>query len=136
VTQTMLPSGSGAMDSLRISDEQATALLGQLESLSLSSPRIDQRAAPRVSTGTRARVIVEIRPEGGVPVHYLARPRNISRNGMAFLHGGYVHENASVIVQLKLGGKAFRLDSRVIRCRYVDGSIHEVGVEFDRRIDP
>jgi len=126
---------TGAMDSLRITDAQASQLLNELDSLRLSAPEQDQRAAPRVTAGARARVIVQLRPEGGTPVQYLDRPRNISRSGMAFLHGGYIHEGTPVVVKLKISGKNLRLDANVVRCRFVSGNIHEVGVAFDRRIE-
>jgi len=133
VTQTI--DNQGALDSLRITDAQASQLLNQLESLKLEAPEVDQRAAPRVRTGSRARVIVQIRSEGGTPVLYLSRPRNISRSGMAFLHGGYLHDGTRVVCKLKISGKQLCLDGKVVRCRFVSANIHEVGVAFDRRID-
>ena len=123
------------MDSLRITDAQAELLLHELESLSLGSPESDQRGAPRATVGIRARVIVQLKPIGGTPILYLARPRNISRNGMAFLHGGYVHNGVDVVIQMKLAGDTVHLNGQVVRCRYISGTIHEVGVEFDRRIE-
>jgi hypothetical protein len=105
---------SKAMDSLRISDAQAEVLFNELESVSLSSPESDQRGAPRASVGSRARVIVQLRPLGGAPMLYLARPRNISRNGIAFLHGGYVHEGVDVIIQMKLAGESLHLNGQVV----------------------
>lgn len=122
----------GALDSLRISDTEAQVLLGELESLTLGHKASDKRETKRVPAKHRARVIIEVRPIGGTPITYLARPRNISRTGMAILHGNYIHNDVVCHVQLKLGGELATTPARVVRCRYVSGSIHEVGIKFDK----
>lgn len=58
--------------------------------------------------------------------------RNLSRGGMSFLHGAYVHTELPVLVLLKnQSGVDVQITGRVTRCRHVERHLHEVGVRFN-----
>lgn len=66
----------------------------------------------------------------------IVRPRNISRTGIGFFHGQFVHNGTPCIVGLK------QLDDQIIPtlgtvrfCRHIFGHVHEVGVGFSEPID-
>jgi len=68
---------------------------------------------------------------------FTIQPRNISEGGMAFLHGGFVHDGSRIAVQLVTLHGSWR-DARgsVVGCRYLANNLHEVRVRFDATIDP
>lgn len=62
--------------------------------------------------------------------------RNISAGGIALLHSSYLHVGTRVIVEVP--GIAIGLASLrgVVRaCHHVSGRVHEIGIEFEQRID-
>ncbi|GAF81553.1 unnamed protein product, partial [marine sediment metagenome] len=70
-------------------------------------------------------------------ISHLVRTRNLSRGGMSFLLGGFVHNNTRCTVLLATPHRALDdMCGTVVRCRYIEGNLHEVGVRFDQNIDP
>ncbi len=75
-------------------------------------------------------------PAGGVS-RYLVCSRNLSSLGLSFVHGGYIYPGAACRIHLpRFDGEAPELRGTVIACRSVDGVVHEVGMAFQRPIDP
>ncbi len=74
-------------------------------------------------------------PEGGKSL-FLVHGRNLSRGGISFLHGGYVHTDSDCRIILRdLTMKPIALPGVVRHCRLISGSCHEIGVEFNEQID-
>lgn len=62
--------------------------------------------------------------------------RNISRGGISFLHGSYVHTGLAVVAVLRnQRGIDVQIPGRVARCRHVERHLHEVGIRFNTPID-
>ncbi len=81
-------------------------------------------------------VTASITNPGGNVVKHSVTPRNLSRNGIAFLHGQFVYpQNRCRITLDTLVGDTLSLDGTVVRCNHVSGMIHEVGVAFNASID-
>ncbi|MBT8485001.1 MAG: response regulator [Phycisphaerales bacterium] len=75
-------------------------------------------------------------PEGGTS-RFLVFGRNISRNGLSVLHGGYVHPGSECHVMLaQVDGDKLAVTGVVRHCRLVAGSCHEIGVQFHQEVDP
>lgn len=62
--------------------------------------------------------------------------RNLSRGGMSFIHGSYVHTDLPVVVVLKnQSGIDVQITGRVVRCRHLERHLHEVGVRFNAPVN-
>ena len=123
-----------AVDTLRISDRQADALLAGLDDQP-SARRGNAREDERLVFRERGRLIVRILHLGGSIANYLVKARNISRSGIAFLHGSYLYDGTPCTINLPTtDGGYLAIDGRVVRCRHVSGNIHEVGLWFDAPI--
>lgn len=73
---------------------------------------------------------------GGNSVSYSVIPRNLSRMGIGFLHGRFVYPGSRCSVTLQtLDGESMSIDSVIVRCDHLGGTIHEVGAVFGAPID-
>jgi DNA-binding response OmpR family regulator len=82
-------------------------------------------------------VAVRIDHLGGGRSEFIVLARNLSSNGLGFIHGGFVHPKAICQMDLEtIDGDLMTIKGRVVSCRHVQGTLHEVGVKFDETIDP
>ncbi|MAY75535.1 MAG: hypothetical protein CMJ31_12640 [Phycisphaerae bacterium] len=76
---------------------------------------------------------------GRSPVCTSMTTRDISAQGVGLLHTAFVHNGTPIIVRLPIAGNADEwddLEGVVVACRHVDGTVHQLGVSFDRELDP
>ncbi len=119
---------------VRIDERRVNDILDRLDAgaTGLGNLRCSQRYSYR-----NAALLVEI-PRGDVPVRYSVPGRNLGRDGISFLLGGFVYPGTSCRVRLVSEHNiSCDVPGRVVRCHYAEGSphIHEVGVGFDAPID-
>lgn len=120
---------------IRLDDERVGKLLDGLEANAGTPP--DCRRGARYRYRIKTLVVHMQQPGFATPVSYLVVGRNISTQGLAFLHGGYVHTNTRCLVQLITSyGTWNDVSCTVVRCRYIEGNIHEVVVKFDEMVNP
>ena len=82
-------------------------------------------------------IAVLVQHPGGGTGRYLVCARNISAGGLSCIHGGYIHPGSECKVVLpQRDGHPFAVDGVIVHCRHVQGSYHEVGVQFVEEIDP
>ncbi len=63
--------------------------------------------------------------------------RNLSRGGVGLLHSTFMYPNTRVITYLpRNDGTAPGLRGRVVRVQHRGGVVHEIGVKFDKDINP
>ncbi len=125
------------IDTLRISQAERDELLAMLNSRSAGDGEAENaRRHTRVDFNA-PRVAVTFLHPGGVETKCLVTARNISVAGIGFLHGGFLHFGSECVVELPtLYGDTRTIRGRVRACRHVSGNIHEIGLQFDREIDP
>lgn len=73
---------------------------------------------------------------GGNTVHLTVAARNLSCGGVSVLHNAYVYSGSRCVVTLphpKLGST--ELAGTVKRCIHRRGTIHELGIQFDKEIN-
>lgn len=124
---------------IRLDSRRLGAILDRLDGLADQAQHKHQqeRQHPRYAMRIHACVIHMQQPGENEPTAYLAPTRDISAMGMSFLHGGYVHPQTKCAIHLiSSHGTWSDVDGTVVRCRYVDGPIHEVAVQFSHRIEP
>jgi CheY-like chemotaxis protein len=62
--------------------------------------------------------------------------RNLSRGGVSLLHAGYFHTGSRCRIELpKSAGGTTEVRGQVTRCMHRRGTLHEIGVKFDRPIN-
>jgi DNA-binding response OmpR family regulator len=119
---------------IRLDAKRLATLLDSLDDgqADCDGKRAHQRYTYRVS-----RMVVYIKQPGdGSPVGYEVAARNISSGGVAFLHGGFVHNGTRCAVQLVTPeGKWKGIIGGVVGCRHVEQNVHEIRVRFDQPID-
>ena len=63
--------------------------------------------------------------------------RNLSSGGIAVLHSAYMHKGTRCFVSLpRADGARMTIEGTIVRCSHVSGTIHELGVQFLKPIDP
>lgn len=123
------------VDALRLSDSQRRELLMKLDRRSQAHRGGDARYEDRLPY-TASGVVVTLHHPGGSVMSYLVQPRNLSRNGVGFLHGNFVYVDSRCQVSLQRpDGKHETIPGKVVRCQHVEGLVHEIGVRFEYAID-
>ncbi|HUJ76687.1 MAG TPA: PilZ domain-containing protein, partial [bacterium] len=121
----------GYIDNLRLSLREQEQLLAELDQQGQRYHGSNRRTEDRTTYRPAQGVIIQMRHPGGSSANYVVAPRNLSRGGLGFLHGSFVYTGTPCIVILKTrGGKAVRVEGKIVNCRYVRGHVHEVGIRF------
>lgn len=76
-------------------------------------------------------------PGDGERSTYSAPTRRLHKQGLRFIHGGFVHLGSRCLAQLiSLHGSWENAQATVTECKHLQGAIHEIEVRFDHEIDP
>ncbi|MCP3902641.1 MAG: response regulator [Planctomycetes bacterium] len=121
---------------LNMNKREYEEVLSQMEARCGYMPGKDGRIAERFEFPVADIPIKVEHPDGGT-ASFLVFGRNISRSGMSVLHGGYLHPGSTchiVLARVKEGPLVVRGEVR--HCRLFAGSCHELGIRFEREIDP
>jgi len=123
------------IDTVRLSARDRRKVLDALARGTTQVSRAANRRGLRVDFPV-PNVFIALAGPTGEPTKYAVTPRNLARRGMAFIHGRFVYADAECGVILPtLKGEWVQLTGKVLRCRHVDGLIHEVSVVFDEAVD-
>ncbi len=127
---------------VKLSDAQREQLLDHLDASGAgladrdkaagkSNRRLDQRLPYR-----QPDIAMAIEHPGGTVSRLLVCARNLSAGGMSFLHGGFLHPGSRCRIALRqTDGRGLPVDGRIVSCRHIKAPLHEVGVQFQQRID-
>ncbi|MEM6459105.1 MAG: PilZ domain-containing protein [Planctomycetota bacterium] len=136
MVQHSKPNSEVVISTLRVSELEQQRLLQELDGAGgegRSGP--DRRRSPRKPVPAHLSVCLEVHHPGGTSHKFWARARNLSDSGIGLLHGGFLHEHTRCVVEVIHDGLALvRIPARVVHCRYVRSSVHEVGLRFDQPI--
>jgi len=126
-------------DSLRMSEREKRRLLDAMDEHARCAPpdeTIDDRRSHRRHTYRPPAVAIQVIHPGGGSARYLVGARNLSRLGVGLIHGGFLYDGAECTVVLETRKRELlAFPGRIVTCRHVDGTIHEIGVRFNREID-
>lgn len=126
--------GHEPIETLRISDRDKQKLVEDVNRAGGKGVQHERRAL-RVQY-TEAKAVLTLHNESGGSTRLAVVPRNLSRRGLAFVHGRYIYVDTRCEVMLKtLGGEWKALNGVIRNCRHVSGIVHEVAVVFDEAID-
>ncbi len=122
------------IDTLHLSDEQWRTLS---EKLDQGDPYVSgQRSQRRITYRKLSQIAVAIRQADGEWGKYVVRSRDLSPGGIGFIHGSYIHPGSECRVILKdCHEKVVCLEGIVKRCELIEGTAHDVGVQFNEEIN-
>ena len=110
------------------------------EVLEIESPGASSGANRRVDERFSAKSLGPVKIEVHCPPSLqtlIVQPRDLSSSGASLLHLNFMHTGTTVVLILpRLDGLTHRCEGKVLRCRFVGGRVHELGVRFDKQIDP
>jgi CheY-like chemotaxis protein len=121
--------------SVGLSEGQLNQLLAKFER-EFPEDEHNRRQDPR---GARFVCDVELEVEhiGGGTTRTICCTRNISAGGVGLVLGSFLHRGSRARVTLsRLDGKRVTLPGVVAFCRHLSGKVHEVGVAFEKQVDP
>jgi two-component system chemotaxis response regulator CheY len=125
----------GYQDCVRLSDTERAQLLRELAARSGGVAHSQRRDERHLFVGHN--VHLDVFGEGGRVSRFLTYSRDLSNRGLSVIHGGFVYPGARCAVTLAtLEGANETIEGRIARCSYVRGSLHELGIEFDRPVEP
>lgn len=129
-------SDENVINCLRLTERQRQAVNSQLDKQSESFKGADFRDNKRYSYHASNGIIICIFHPGGTSSKFNVSPRNLSRNGIGFLHGNFIHKDTDCNVFLhKLNGQVVSIAGKIRRCIHLQGHIHEIGVEFQEEFN-
>lgn len=117
-----------AMELTRAMIDELNAALNTAEPLASSLLRGTARYVVRQDI----RTIAHVTQPGGSTQCFHAQVRDISCSGMAIYHTGYVHVDSTCMIAFANPAREVicRAPGRIVRCRHVRGTIHELGIVF------
>lgn len=128
--QTMEP-----IDTLRISDRDWMELLAAIESQNAAPRASEKRSSRSPRYRSLSSFVVRLQHPGGTQGAYKVRSRNLSPEGMAFIHGSFIYPKSPVTAILSnKEGQLVSVEGKIARCSHVTGKFHEIGVRFDQPI--
>lgn len=109
-------------------------ILDKLDDIAGRAPTTDQRRASRRKW--RKRLQVKITDPGGNQRRIAVVTRNLSSKGLSFLNNSFLHIGTRCDLQLVTADNAWvDIHATVVRCRYIAGRIHEIGLRFAETVD-
>lgn len=120
-------------DPLRLSVAETDRLLAQLNRAGAGQSKRRHRRWLM----SRQKGVLSLTNDKGNHSAFVIVPRNISRGGVAVLHGGFVHCGTRCTLGLRGADGAPRsMPATVVRCRCVEGRVHDLGIVFDQEVNP
>lgn len=124
------------IETLKLSDRDKSRLIQAVDAQSAQQAAdidLDRRNLRVSYAGQNVLITLE---NNGQTVSYSVVPRNISRGGLAFVHGRFVYPDTPCHVALpRTDGTMQHVDGSVVRCRHVAGIVHEVSLRFEKQVD-
>ncbi len=121
--------------SVRLDEARLKALLDRLDEEEIGATGSEHQAHTPYPYRLPDAVVNILQP-GGSAASFLVPTRSLSQAGLSFLHGAYLHNGTQCQIKLASARNMWQsFDASVVRCKYVEGAIHDVGVTFDKHID-
>ncbi len=120
---------------LNLSDQDRKLLLDQREMNSGDFASDNRRRAERHRLAHHPNIVVTVCQPNGSLIRYAVIARNLSETGAAFMHGAFLHQGAGCVLTIQTNaGKWVSVVGQVVRCNFVTGKVHEIGVAFKKPI--
>lgn len=119
---------AGTLNTLRMAPAELDALIDEFDSMSHGSAPKRQHARLDFR---RDSLLIEFQQPGGTSkLNYACR--DLSASGASILHSSYIHIGTPCFIHIpKTDGTTVPVAGKVMRCRFIKGKVHEVGIKFD-----
>ncbi len=130
-----------ASTSVRLTRREYMRLLSQLDRAAGPQRKAcaanNRRRQQRMPFHRQAHLLCELGDHGARPAQYLVRSRNICKRGMAFLHESAIPLGTPCgITVIGTRHQAYQITGTIARSTAIAQGVYEIGIEFDRAIDP
>lgn len=124
------------IDTLCLSEEERRGIVQELEDQEKSGVRMQRRREERPTYFVCGGLPAKFKPTEADTPYFRVYPRNISQDGIAFIHGNVVSAGTPCTIALKpFHGQQTLVPGKVVRCFTVGGGTHDIGVNFEHRLD-
>ncbi len=121
------------LDLLRVPEAEQALVLEKLDHAGQTQAWVEVRQNRRHRYSVRDGIL--LRPSGS-RVDFRVRPRNISIHGISVLHGAFLYADTQCELALRTRtGESVLVGAKVLRCRCVQGRIHELRLAFTQAIE-
>jgi CheY-like chemotaxis protein len=122
------------IQTLRLNDRDKAKLLWAIDQ---ANRHDESKAARRLRVScTNNAAVLTLKADGGSETRLCVLARNLSRFGAALVHGRYVYPDTRCELSIpSSSGMWHDLSATVRHIRHVQGTIHELGIEFDEPIE-
>lgn len=119
---------------IRLTEEQLKGLLDHLDGAA-AKPEKEVRRSDRVSYRA-LNVTVHVLSGSEISTSFQVPTRNLSASGLAFLHKQMLGIQQRLQIEIPLvDERTLTVVAEVVRCRHVQGMVHEIGVRFQSLAD-
>ncbi len=123
------------IETIHLSARDKRRLVSEINQNSKTVPAQMDRRSLRVEFNVGQLVVTITHPNRHVAAYSVA-PRNLSRRGIAFIHGQFIYVDSPCTVMMPTrDGKWVNVTGKVVGCRHLSGLLHEVSVAFKEDID-
>lgn len=121
---------------LKLNEADASAIARTLEQHETTAKNLSNREAERFRLPTGFRVVGTFTMPGGSTQNAIVTVRNISRSGMACLHGTFLHPGsvAALVIVDDQRQPLLRIVGKVVRCEQVKVRVYDVGIRFEESV--
>jgi hypothetical protein len=115
---------------IRLTEEQLRGLLDHLDGAT-TKPEKEVRRSDRISYRTLNVTIHVLSGTDQVSTSFQVPTRNLSASGLAFLHKQMLPIRQRLRIEIPMiDERILKVLAEVVRCRHVQGMVHEIGVRF------
>ena len=123
------------IETLRLSDRDKSKLLWALEEANKRDEGEEQRRL-RVPCTNNKEALFALKSDVTDSTQLNMLVRNLSRWGAALVHGRYIHPDTKCEILIQAENGTWQKQTGIVRhSRHIQGTIHEIGVEFDEPLD-
>lgn len=127
---------AGPIRSIRTGPKELEALIARLLQRSTSGQAPSEHNGAQPQAFNLPNIAIDIVHPSGSSSRVLVDAYQLSSAGLSVVHGSYVHVGTRVVARLMTVDNAWiDANGRIVRCDYVSGLVHDIGLVFDDPID-
>lgn len=123
------------LDTLSLNAKERGQLLRSMNQLAAKPSAVPCRRRLRVAFDSAPPVVMKIIDANGNDLRYTCQPRNLSRWGVAVIHGRFIYPESVCLIALPTLDRQYTAHQAIVRqCRHIKGTVHEVSLVFSEPI--
>lgn len=119
------------LDTLDLSPRDRERLINSMNQMAARPFNAACRRRLRVDFNHAPPVVLKLIEQDGTDLRFTVQPRNLSRWGIAVIHGRFIYPETVCLVAIPTRSRTYTVHQAVVRqCRHVKGTVHEVSLVF------